>query len=89
MCTQDGNTNKGCCIPPDTDIGIFSLPGHPGYILRWTTPPWAHPLWFDDLHLSGAYLCFNTQGELFCFPKPYFFKTRAHHIRRIIYQNLQ
>ena len=48
MCTQDVNTNKGCCIPPDTYLGIFSVPDHPGYLVRWTTPPWDHPLWCDD-----------------------------------------
>ena len=72
MCTQDGNTNKGCFIPPDAYLGIISVPDHPGYLIIWTTPSWDHPLWRDDLHLSGAYVCFPTQGRLFCFPKPYF-----------------
>ena len=25
MCTQDVNTNKGCCIHPDKYLGIFIL----------------------------------------------------------------
>ena len=31
-----------------------------------------HPLWFDNLHLYGAYVCFPTEGRLFCLAKPYF-----------------
>ena len=61
MCTQDGNTNKGCFIPPEVYLGIISVPDHPGYLIRWTTPPWAHPLWCDDMHLSGTYEFFPTQ----------------------------
>ena len=72
MCTQDGNTNKGCCIPPDIYLSIFSVPEHPGYLVIMATPPWDHPFWCDDMHLSGSYVCFTTQGRLFCFPKPYF-----------------
>ena len=72
MCTQDGNTNKGCYLPPDTYLGIFYLPDHTGYILRRVTPPWTHPIWCDDLHLSGEYVCFPTKGRLFCFPRTYF-----------------
>ena len=30
MCTQDSNTNKGCYIPPDTYLGIFSVPDQRG-----------------------------------------------------------
>ena len=71
MCTQDVITKKGCCIPPDTDLGIFSVPDHPGYLVRCKTPPWDHPLWCDDLHLYGAYVCFTTQVRLCCLPKPY------------------
>ena len=56
MCKQDGNTNKGCCIPPDTYLGIFYVPDHPGYLVRWTNPTWGNPLWSDDLHLYGAYV---------------------------------
>ena len=56
MFTQDGKTNKWCSIPPDTYLGIFYGPDHPGYLVRWKTPPWAHPLWCNDLHLSGAYV---------------------------------
>ena len=72
MCTQDGNTKKDCCIPSDTNLGIFSVPDHPGYLVRWKTTPWDHTLWCDDLHLFGAYVCLTTQGGLFFFPKPYF-----------------
>ena len=66
MCTQDGNTNKGCFIPPDLYLGIISVPDHPGYLTRWTIPPWAHPLWYDYLHLSRAYVCFTSQVRLLC-----------------------
>ena len=66
------NINKGCCIPLDTYLGIFSVPDHPGCLVRWVTTPWAHPLWCDDMHLSGTYEFFPTQGIIFCFPKPYF-----------------
>ena len=55
-----------------THILVFSVPYHPGYLVRCTTPPWNHPLWCDDLRLSGAYMCFPTQRILFCFPEPYF-----------------
>ena len=89
MFTQDCNINKGCCIRPDTYLGIFSVPDHTGYLVIWTTTPWAHPIWCDDLHLSGAYVCFLTQGGLFYFPKPYFLRPRTYHICRVIYQNLQ
>ena len=74
MCTQYGNTNKGCCIPPDTYFSIVYVPDHPVYIVIWTTPHWDHPIWCDDLHLSGAYVCFPSQGRLFCFPEALFFK---------------
>ena len=89
MCTQDGNTNKGCCIPPYTYLGIVSVPDHPGYLVICKNNPWDHPLWCDDLHLSGAYVWFYTQVKLFCLPKPYFLRTIAHHLCRLIYQDLQ
>ena len=72
MCNQDGNTNKGCYPHPETYLGIFSVPDHTGYLVILVTPPWAHPLWCDDLHFSGAYVCFTTQLRLFFFPKHYF-----------------
>ena len=68
MCTQYVNINKGCCIPPDTYIGIFSVPDHPGYLVRWTTPPWYHSLSFDDLHLSGSYVFYSPKGDYSVFP---------------------
>ena len=77
MCTHDGNTNKGCYTPPDKYLGIFYVPNHPGYTVRCTTPTWSHPLWCDDLHLSGDMCVFTTQGRLFCFPKPCFFKNKS------------
>ena len=89
MCTQDGDTSKGCCIPPDTYRGIFSVPDHPGYIIIWKITPWAHPLWCDDLHLYGANVRFTTEGRLFCLPKPYVLGKISHHLRRLIHQNLQ
>ena len=89
VCNQDYNTNKGCCIPTDTYLSIFSLPDHPGYLVIWATLPWDHPLWCDDLHLSGAYVCFHTQGRLFYLPKTYFKRTIAHNLCMLIYQNLQ
>ena len=42
---------------------------HPGYLVRWKTPHWTHPLWCVDMHLSGAYVCFPAQGRLLYFPK--------------------
>ena len=72
MCTQDVNTKKGFCIPSDTYIGFFSVPDHTGYLVRSITPPWENPLCCDDLHLSGAYMFFPTQGRLFYFTKYYF-----------------
>ena len=88
MFTQDSNTNKGYCILPDTYLVIFSVPYHPGYLVIWTTPPRYHPLWSDDLYLSGTNVCFTTQGRIFCFTNPYFLRIRTDHLRRIIYQNL-
>ena len=69
---QDGNINKVCYLPHDTYIGIVSVPDHPGRIVILVTPPWTHPLRCYYLHLSGAYVCFTTQGRIFCFPEPYF-----------------
>ena len=80
MCTHYGNNKKWCYIPPYIYIGVVSVPDHPGCIVRRVTPPWTHPIWCDYLHLSGVYIFFPTQGRLFCFPKQYFFITRAHHI---------
>ena len=57
---------------PSLHISWVFLPDHPGYLVRWVTPAWTHPIWCDDLQLSGTYVCFPTQGRLFCFPKPYF-----------------
>ena len=79
LCTRDGNTNKGWYLPTDTYIGIFSVPDLPVYLVIRVTPPLTHPLWYDDLHLSGAYVCFPTQVRLFCLTKPYFSK-REHTI---------
>ena len=89
MCTQDDSAKKWCYLPPDTYLGIVSVPDHPGYLVRRVNPPWKHPLWYNDLHLSGAHVCFPTQGRLFCLTKPYFFRTRAHHICMLVYKNLQ
>ena len=75
--TQDGNFNRGCYLPPDTYLGIISVPDHTGYIVRQVPPPWAHPLWYDDMYLSGANVCFYTQVRLFCFTKPYFFQKKS------------
>ena len=61
MCTHQRNTNKGYYLPPDTYLGIFSIPYHPSYIVRRVAPIWNHPLWCYDLHLSGAYVCFPTR----------------------------
>ena len=72
MCTQDGIKKKGCYLPPVTYLGIVSIPDHTGCLVRLLNPPWNHPLWYDYLHLSGAYVCFTTQGRLFCFPKSHF-----------------
>ena len=72
MCTQDGNSRKCCYLPPDTYLGIVYVPDHPGYLIRGVTTPWTHPLWYDDLHLSGVYVCFPTQVRLLCLSKPYF-----------------
>ena len=89
MCTHDGNTNRGCYLPPDTYNGIVSGNDHPGYLVRQVTTLWTHLLWCYYLHLSGAYVCFTTQGRLFYLPKPYFFITIAHNLRRLVYKNLQ
>ena len=72
MCTQDGNVKKGFYIPPETFFGIVYVPDHPGCLVRLVTPPWTHTIWYDDMHLSGVYVYFPTQGRLFCLPKPYF-----------------
>ena len=74
MCTHDGNTNKGCYIPTDIYIGIFSVPDHPGYLVRWITPTLTHPIWCNDMHLSGTFVCFTTQGILFYLPNLFFKK---------------
>ena len=58
LCTQDGNYNKGCFIPPDTYLGIIFVPDFPGCLVIWVTPHWTHTLWYGDLNLSGAYICF-------------------------------
>ena len=89
LCTQDGNANKGCYLSLVTYIGIVSVPDHQGYIVRRVTPPRNHPLWYDDLNLSGVYVYFPTQGRLLCLTKPDFFITRAHHLSIIVYHNLQ
>ena len=89
LCTNDGNTNRGYYLPTNTYIGIVYLPEIPGHLVRIVTPPCTHPLRCDDLHLSGAYVCFTTKGRLFCFPKPYFFWKIAHNLRRIVYQSLK
>ena len=89
MFTQDGNTNKGCYIPPDTYIVIFSVPDHPGNLVIQVTTPCTHPLWCDDIHLYDTFVCFNTQGRLLCLPKPYFFIPIEHHIFRLVYRSLQ
>ena len=86
---QDGNSNKGCYQPPGKYIGIFSVPDHPGYLLRRVPHPWTHPIWYDDLHAYSAYMCFFSikEGSSVC-PNLIFW-TRAHHLCRLVYQNLQ
>ena len=73
LCTHDSNTKKGCYLPPDTYIGIVYVPYHPGYIVRLVYNTWTHYIWYYDLHLSGVYVYFPTQGRLFCFTKALFF----------------
>ena len=70
MFNRDVNPNKGCYLLPDTYLGIFYVPYHTCYIVRQVTTPWNHPLWYDNMHLSGAYVCFTTQGRHFFFTKP-------------------
>ena len=89
LCTQDGNTNKGCYLPPDTYLSNVYVTDHPGYRVRQVTHPWTHSIWCDDMHISSTYVCFTTQGRLLCFPKPCFYRTRAHHLRRLVYKNLK
>ena len=79
LCTQYGNTNKGFLIPPDTYLGIFSLPDNTDYLVSCITLPLTHPLCCDDMHLSGAYVCFPTQIRLLCLLKTYLSRTIAHH----------
>ena len=85
MCNQDGNTNKVFCIPPNTYLSFFSVSDNPGYLVRCTTPPWAYPLWCDDLHFSGAYMCFSPKEDSSVCPSLVLLRTRAHHLRMIIY----
>ena len=54
MFTKDGNTNKGCYLPPDKYIVIVYVSDHPGYLVRRVTSPQTYPLWCDYLHLFGA-----------------------------------
>ena len=68
MCNQDINVNKGCYLPPDTYLGIYYVPYHPGCLVILVTPPWTHTLWYGDLYLSGVYVCFPTQGNSSVFP---------------------
>ena len=89
MYNRDGNTNKRYYLNTDTYLVIFSAPDHPGYLVKGVTPPCNHPILCDDLNLYGAYVCFPTQGRLLCSPKPYFSRTIAYHLRRLVYQNLQ
>ena len=84
MCNNYVNSNKLCYLPPDIYLGIVYVPDHPVYLVKLVTPTWKHPLWCDDLHLYVVYVCFTTQGRLFCFPKPYFPIRRAHHFRNIL-----
>ena len=63
MCMKDGNANKGCYIPPETYLGIISVSDSPGCLVKGVTPSWTHPLWYDDMHLYGVYVCFTTQGN--------------------------
>ena len=72
MCTQDGNTNKGCYLPPDTYLGFFSVPDNPVYLITLLNNPWTHNIWCDEIQLSGEYVCFPNQGRLLYFPKTYF-----------------
>ena len=72
MCTQQGNTNQGYYLPLATYIGIVSLPSHTGYIVIQGPPLWNHTIRCYDLHLSGAYVYFPTQGGLICLPNTYF-----------------
>ena len=89
MCTQDGNAKKGCYLFPDTYLGIFSVPDLPGCIVILLNPPWTHPLWYGDLHLSGAYVCFPNQGYSSVCPS-LIFSVQEHIIFvGVFYQNLQ
>ena len=72
MCTQDGNSNKGCYLPRETYLGIVSVPDCPGCLVRQVTPPWTHPIWYGDSHLSGVYVCFTTQGSSSVWPSLFF-----------------
>ena len=48
-------------IPTDTHIGITSIPYKPGYLVIVVDPPWNHPFWCYDMHLSGAGMLLNAQ----------------------------
>ena len=61
-----------CYLPPDTYLGIVSIPDSPFYLPIWVNLPWTHSLWCDDIHLSGEYVCFPNQGRLLYFTNTYF-----------------
>ena len=83
LSNQWGNNKKGYYLSPDTYIDILSVPSRLGYILIWLSPFWDHTLLYYYMHLSGAYVCFPTQGRLFCLPNTYVFRTILHHICRL------
>ena len=68
MCNKDGNFNKSFYLPPDTYLGIVSVPDHPDYFVRLLTPFWDYYLWYDDIHLYGVYVYFPPQLRLLCLP---------------------
>ena len=71
-------------IDPSWHISwFFYVPSHPGYILRLVSPLWSHTLWCNHMPLSGAYVCFTTQGRLFCLLNTFFKRTNAHHLGSI------
>ena len=59
------------------------------YILRLVPSLWNNLLWCDDFHLSSAYVCLPTQERIFCLTNTYSSRSISHHLRGIIYQNLQ
>ena len=89
MCTEEGNTNKSCYLPPDKCLSFLNVPSHTGYLVRIVATPCKHPRLCDDLDLSIAGYCLPNQGRLFCLAKPYFDRTWAYNIFGLASQHLQ